>query len=115
MATLDETLALVSEQTSRLESLDVFVTHLEDQIKVITAGQLTPDAQAKVDAIFASVQQNKGLIDKALADNTETPPVVDLPPVVEPTPAPPAGDTSPVTTDGGGGPTEEPVDPPKGP
>jgi len=73
MPTLDETLAKVTEQGDRLDSLIEFVSGLKKQLEEALAGQLTPEMQAKIDAIFKEAEENTGKIDAALNANTPPP------------------------------------------
>jgi hypothetical protein len=80
MSTLDDDLAEVTEQGSRLDSIDTLITTLNQRIADALSGTtLPPGVQAKVDAVFAGLQANKAKIDTAL--NTNVPPPA-------PTPAP---------------------------
>jgi hypothetical protein len=72
MPTIDETLAKVTESGDRLDSLLIYVGDLKKNLEEALAGQITPDMQAKIDAIFAEAEENRGKIDKAL--NTNVPP-----------------------------------------
>lgn len=73
MATLDEVLAEVTDETSRLASMNKLISGLEQQLADALAGTTLPTAvQAKVDAVFTALQANKGQIDTAL--NANTPP-----------------------------------------
>ena len=75
MPTLDETLAAVTASGDRLDSLITFVAGLKQQLLDALAGQITPEMQAKIDAIFAEATENTGKIDAALNANTPPPPV----------------------------------------
>lgn len=71
MATLDEVLADVTAETTKIDSLSVLFAGLEQQLKDALAGTtLSPATQAKVDAVFAAAETNKGKIDAAIAANT---------------------------------------------
>lgn len=73
MPTLDETLAKVTEQGDRLDSLLAFVSGLKKQLEEALAGQLTPEMQAKIDAIFTEAEENRAKIDEALNVNVPPP------------------------------------------
>ena len=62
MATMDEILAKVAQETTDIGSMRVFVQGLEDQIKAIPG--MTPTMQAQIDSVFTSVDSN----DKAIVD-----------------------------------------------
>lgn len=74
MPTLDETLAKVTEQGDRLDSLLAFVSGLKKQLEEALAGQMTPEMQAKIDAIFTEAEENRAKIDEALNVNVPPPP-----------------------------------------
>lgn len=78
MPTLDETLAKVTEQGDRLDSLIAFVTGLKQQLEEALKGQITPEMQAKIDAIFNEADENAKKIDDAL--NLNVPPPTPLQP-----------------------------------
>lgn len=74
MATLDDVLKDVTDESSRLDSISTLLDGLKQQLADALAGTTLPPAtQAKVDAIFAQAETNKGKIDKAL--NTNVPPL----------------------------------------
>lgn len=75
MASLDETLANMTEERSKIESLVMLVNgikkQLDDAFAAPGAGTiLSPEVQAKVDAIFAAVEQNKAAVQAAIDANT---------------------------------------------
>lgn len=76
MATIDEVLADTTEESSKIDSLVVFIAGLKQQIADALAGvTLPPAVQAKVDQVFAAVEANKGRIVSAMEANTPpTPP-----------------------------------------
>lgn len=75
MDTLDEVLADVTEEGTKLDSLAAFIAGLKQQIADALAGTTLPPAvQAKVDAVFASVEANKGKVQAALDANVTPPP-----------------------------------------
>lgn len=70
MATLDDVLAGVADESTKEDSLIALVTNLKTQLDQILAGGLTPAAQAKVDALFASVTANVNKVQTAIDANT---------------------------------------------
>lgn len=81
MATIDEVLADVTEESSKIDSLVVFIAGLKQQIADALAGvTLPPAVQAKVDQVFAAVEVNKAKVVAAMEANT--------PPAPEPPPQP---------------------------
>lgn len=73
MATLDDVLKDVTDESDRLDSIAALITGLRQQVADALSGvTLPPTVQAKVDAIFTQAETNKGKIDAAL--NTGVPP-----------------------------------------
>ena len=74
MATLDQVLADVTDESSRLDSISALIDGLRQQLAdALSGATLPPDVQAKVDAVFAAAETNKGKIDKALNANVPPP------------------------------------------
>jgi hypothetical protein len=73
MATLDQVLADVAEEATAIDGLVVFIAGLKKQIDDLKLG-LSPEEQAKVDAIFAGIEMNKGKVVAALEPKVEEPP-----------------------------------------
>jgi len=75
MANLDQVLADVAEESTKLDSLAAFIAGLKQQIADALSGATRPPAvQAKVDAVFAGVEANKAKVQEALDANvTPTP------------------------------------------
>ena len=70
MASLDQVLADVTKESTDLDSIAALISGLKQQIADALAGTTLPPAtQAKVDAIFAAAETNKGKIADALAAN----------------------------------------------
>ncbi len=75
MATLDDVLKDVTDESTQLDSLSTLISGLQQQIKDALSGtKLAPDVQAKIDAVFARAESNKAKIAAALAANTPAPP-----------------------------------------
>ena len=73
MATLDQVLQDVTDESTRLDSISTLITGLKQQVAdALSGATLPPGVQAKVDAVFAAAETNKGKIDAAL--NTGVPP-----------------------------------------
>jgi len=70
MATLDETLAAVTAEDTKVDSIIALLTGIKAQLDAVLAGGLTPEVQAKVDAIFAQATGSAAKIDTAIAANT---------------------------------------------
>lgn len=70
MATLDDVLKDVTDETTAIASISTLIQGLRDQI---TAAGLSPADQAKVDAIFATAESNKAGMAAALAANVPPP------------------------------------------
>lgn len=92
MATLDQILADVTAESSDIQSISVLVKGLRAQLADVLAGVLPADVQAKVDAIFAKVEENKAAIAAAVAATPDPAPT----PAVDPVPAPAPTDPAPV-------------------
>ena len=70
MSTLDEVLADVTEEGTKLDSLSTFIAGLKQQIAdALSGATLPPAVQAKVDAVFAGVESNKAKAQAALDAN----------------------------------------------
>lgn len=75
MATLDQVLADITEENTRLDSIAALIGGLRQQLAdALSGANLPPEVQAKVDAIFTAAEANKGKIDDALNANTPAPP-----------------------------------------
>lgn len=73
MPTLDETLAKVTETRGRINSLTALTAGIKARLDEILAGALTPEQQAKVDAVFAEVDAAKDDVDTAINANDDDP------------------------------------------
>lgn len=75
MATLDETLAAVTAEDTKIDGIIALVTGLKQQLADALAGTTLPPAvQQKIDAVFATATASAGKIDTALAANTPAAP-----------------------------------------
>lgn len=75
MRTLDETLAAVTAEDTKVDSIIVLVNGLKQQLADALAGTTLPPAiQAKVDAIFDTATASAGKIDAAITANTPAAP-----------------------------------------
>jgi hypothetical protein len=84
MSNLDDDLAEVTAQGTRLDSINTLIVTLNQRIADALSGTTLPPAvQAKVDAVFAGLQANGAKIDTALNANVP-------PPAPTPAPTPPA-------------------------
>jgi len=71
MATLDDVLADVADESTKLDSLQTFVDGLKQMLAEALAGvKLSPAQQAKVDSIFDTVEANKAKVLHAMEANT---------------------------------------------
>lgn len=71
MASLDETLAKVTEANTKADSLIALTAGIKAQLDEALAGvNLPPAVQAKVDAIFGEAAASVNEIDAAIAANT---------------------------------------------
>lgn len=81
MHSLDETLAVVGAQSTKIDSLVALTDGLEKQVADALAGEtLSPAAQAKLDAVFDGVTSNSAKVQGELDKS--------VPPAVLATPAP---------------------------
>ena len=70
VATLDQILADVTDESTAIDSIVTLITGLKQQVADALAGTTLPPAvQAKVDAIFTAAESNKAKIAAALAAN----------------------------------------------
>lgn len=71
MATLDDVLKEVTDESTALDGIATLISGLRQQLADALAGTTLPPAtQAKVDAIFTQAETNAGKIATALAANT---------------------------------------------
>lgn len=71
MASLDQILTDVTDESTAIDGISTLISGLKQQLADALAGTTLPPAtQAKVDAIFAAAEVNKGKIATALAANT---------------------------------------------
>ncbi len=87
LASLDDILKDVTDESSQIDGLSTLISGLKDQLAAALAGTTLPPAtQAKVDAIFAAAEVNRGKIADALNNNAG----VTAPPTTPPPAAPAA-------------------------
>lgn len=79
--TLDEVLAAVTPLSTKIDSLITLTNGIEQQLKDALAGTvLSPDTQAKVDAVFDQITSNATKVQAAIDANTSpAPPPVPTP------------------------------------
>lgn len=71
MATLDETLAAVTEESTKDDSIIALLAGIKQQLAdALSGATLPPAVQAKVDAVFAQATQNSAKIQAAIDANT---------------------------------------------
>ena len=70
MATLQEALDKVTEQTTVIDGLGALTYQIKAMLDAELSSELNPEQQAKVDSIFAKIQSNLDVAAKALLDNT---------------------------------------------
>lgn len=70
MATLDQVLSDVTDESTQIDGLATLISGLRQQVAdaVKNAG-IPPDVQAKIDQVFAQAEANKAKIANALAAN----------------------------------------------
>ena len=74
MKTLQELADLVTATNGVADSLIVLTGDIKRRLDDALAGGLTPEQQAKVDAIFTAIEEEKTELAAALVANTPTPP-----------------------------------------
>lgn len=72
--TLEEVLADVKSEATVDDSLIALTSGLKAQLDAVLAGNLTPDQQAEVDAIFDAAESNKAKVADAVTANTPAAP-----------------------------------------
>ncbi len=72
MATLDEVLEEVRSQTSKIDSINTLADGIRPQLADVLGGTLSPEMQAKVDAIFDAVKMNSAKLVETIDENTNT-------------------------------------------
>ncbi len=70
MATLEDTLALVEKQNTRVDSLIALTNDLHQKVLDALGSGLTPSQQMRVDAVFNEVQAEADKVDAAITANT---------------------------------------------
>lgn len=70
MATLEDTLALVEAQNTRVDSLIALTADLHQKVLDALGGGLTPSQQMRVDAVFDEVKTEADKVDAAITANT---------------------------------------------
>lgn len=71
MASLDEVLKDVTDESTQLDGIGTLITGLQQQVKEAMANSgISAADQAKIDAIFAAAESNKQKIATALSANT---------------------------------------------
>lgn len=71
MASLDETLAAVTEEGTKDDSIIALLNGIKQQLTdALSGASLPPAVQAKVDAIFTQATANSGKIQAAIDANT---------------------------------------------
>jgi len=70
MRTLDEVLIKVTDNGMKIWSLSLLTAGIKAQLDAVLAGELTPEAQAKVDNIFAALEANGAAIVETIEANT---------------------------------------------
>ena len=74
MATLDEILQDVTDESTAIDGVLTLISGLKAQLDAALAGAgITPEVQSKIDAIFTAAEANKAKLATALAANTPPP------------------------------------------
>jgi hypothetical protein len=67
---LDDVLAKVREERTIGDSLVALVKSLKERLDACMAGEVPPETQAKIDAIFNEVEANRAHYEEAVKANT---------------------------------------------
>jgi len=71
MATLDDVLSDVKDESTQIDSLSTLMDGIKQQLAdALSGASLPPNVQAKVDAVFAGVEANKAKVVQALNAGT---------------------------------------------
>lgn len=73
-ASLDQLLQAVQDESTVEDSIISLLTSIKAQLDAALSAELTPAAQAKVDAIFAALEANKTKLSDAVTANTPAAP-----------------------------------------
>lgn len=74
MATIDDLVQGAQDESTVDDSIIALLNSIKAQLDAVTQGALPPDVQAKVDAIFATMQANKQKVAGAVTANTPAAP-----------------------------------------
>ena len=76
MATLQDVLSSVTDERTRIDGLVALTSGLAQQLKdaLQAGGQLTPEIQAQIDAVFGAVESNKAAVQAAIDAGTPAAP-----------------------------------------
>lgn len=71
MATLDDVLQEISDESSKIDSYEALFNGLQQQLTdaLKNSGTVTPAMQAQIDAVFNAAKQNSDKIDAAISAN----------------------------------------------
>ena len=70
MASIDDIIADVTEETTTIGSLDTAIKGLQQMLADALANETIPPAvQAKIDSVFATVEANKAALAQAMTDS----------------------------------------------
>lgn len=72
--TLDQLLQEVQDSSTVEDSIISLLTNIKTQLDAALSAELTPAAQAKVDAIFAALEANQAKLSDAMLANTPAAP-----------------------------------------
>lgn len=70
LMTLDQVLQSVTDESTLDDSIIALLQGIKAQLDAVLAGGLSPENQAKVDAIFAAAEANKAKVSAAVTANT---------------------------------------------
>lgn len=70
MATIDEIVQAVHDETSVVAGINTLLAALQQKITDLAAGAISPEVQAKIDSAFAEITANNTALATAITANT---------------------------------------------
>lgn len=68
--TIDDLITAVQEEDTLIDSVSTLVTGLKTRLDEALKGAITPEVQAKIDGVFASIQADKQKLSDAIVAGT---------------------------------------------
>jgi uncharacterized protein YoxC len=70
MATIDQIVAAVHDETTVVAGINTLLTALQAKITELAGGAISPEVQAKIDSAFAEITANNTALASAITANT---------------------------------------------